>query len=970
MKKIRQIANRTLSLFLAFTMLCTVQDMTVFAQTATITPELEEELRDRTFQTIDGETQKMYSESYELTIEVFISTGCGWSKKALQYLRDMKLPEDKVDIFCIEVDCASKEDVQSLAKQLNTPGITYCYDTEIISNNKTQAYNDLKSYTDYYGDGVVGTPEYVVRDKTGKVLNWTGGWREPKEFAAIIESIGYAHVLPEDLKSGIEAEFDVTYNQSESRQMLSRINEFRTGDDAWEWNETDTGKIVHTDLGELTYDYELEKVAMQRAAELVAAYSHTRPNGQPCFSAYPSAFNISNQGENIAIGTGSLTEETVFTAWREEDEPYSGQGHRRNMLSQNFTTIGIAHVTYNGCHYWVQEFGSILVGDAETTANNDKTTVKVMISKDIVSEQTLKPEVKAVVMKVGESQTLPQINNAVRTNETWRSAPSLEFTVNAEWSVAIGDKVVSISEGKLHALKEGETEVTASYNGEEIKIPVTVTQGSTEDLDPAVILGQAKNDAIEKLESYVKELQAKNQYSSTAVGEMTFIIADARTNLDTATDTARVEFIFDWSKERLDGVTPEKTFDEIKQAAKEELSSYQSDQKETSEQKSQWEKIITDTQTTIDDAADRTSVNTALTRAKSLIDRIVAGEVITDDELNLDQKRAEAFRDLESYYQNINKDDYEYGEASWLADVFAQARYDIYNTAKNAQELESIVKNAKEEFDKTLTKEEKKQQQDQAEKALNAAKEAAVAKLNKYLENLNDYSSSQQKELKKLVENGIWDINHASSKSVMDKKLSDAEVKIKEKIEGYDKLNKSLLATAKSKAKKELQTYKDASNYRTAQQRELEKAIKEGEATIDAAKNKAGVETALKNAKAKIDKIKTDAQLKKEEGGKTGSPAKTSISGKIKAQKKGFTVKWKKQTKNVDGYEVCYSTSRKFPKKGTVTKTVSKNTTTKLTVKKLKAKKIYYIKVRTYKKVNGKKSVSAWSAVKTVKTKK
>lgn len=49
---------------------------------------------------------------------------------------------------------------------------------------------------------------------------------------------------------------------------------------------------------------------------------------------------------------------------------------------------------------------------------------------------------------------------------------------------------------------------------------------------------------------------------------------------------------------------------------------------------------------------------------------------------------------------------------------------------------------------------------------------------------------------------------------------------------------------------------------------------------------------------------------------------------------------------------------------------ISKNKTTSLTVKKLKANKKYYVRVRTYNKVNGKKIYSAWSKVKTVKTKK
>lgn len=77
----------------------------------------------------------------------------------------------------------------------------------------------------------------------------------------------------------------VTYGQTEARSMLELINAFRTGSDAWYWNEDDTTKTTCTGLSTLTYDYTLEAVAMQRAAEIALSYSHTRPNGESCATA-------------------------------------------------------------------------------------------------------------------------------------------------------------------------------------------------------------------------------------------------------------------------------------------------------------------------------------------------------------------------------------------------------------------------------------------------------------------------------------------------------------------------------------------------------------------------------------------------------------------------------------------------------------------------------------------------------------
>ncbi|MBR3148892.1 MAG: fibronectin type III domain-containing protein [Eubacterium sp.] len=88
---------------------------------------------------------------------------------------------------------------------------------------------------------------------------------------------------------------------------------------------------------------------------------------------------------------------------------------------------------------------------------------------------------------------------------------------------------------------------------------------------------------------------------------------------------------------------------------------------------------------------------------------------------------------------------------------------------------------------------------------------------------------------------------------------------------------------------------------------------------------------------------------------------------KLTAAKKAITVKWKKQTTQTTGYQLQLSTSKKFKKAKTIT--VKKNKTTSRKVTKLKAKKKYFVRIRTFKTVNGKRYYSDWSKVKTVKTK-
>lgn len=96
------------------------------------------------------------------------------------------------------------------------------------------------------------------------------------------------------------------------------------------------------------------------------------------------------------------------------------------------------------------------------------------------------------------------------------------------------------------------------------------------------------------------------------------------------------------------------------------------------------------------------------------------------------------------------------------------------------------------------------------------------------------------------------------------------------------------------------------------------------------------------------------------------NPPKSAVK-KLKKGKKSFTVYVKKQSKQTSGYQVQYSTSKKF--KSPKTKSLTSYKKTGLKVKKLKKHKKYYVRVRTYKKVGKAKYYSSWSSAKRVKTK-
>ena len=88
---------------------------------------------------------------------------------------------------------------------------------------------------------------------------------------------------------------------------------------------------------------------------------------------------------------------------------------------------------------------------------------------------------------------------------------------------------------------------------------------------------------------------------------------------------------------------------------------------------------------------------------------------------------------------------------------------------------------------------------------------------------------------------------------------------------------------------------------------------------------------------------------------------------KLVSKRKALVVYWNKIA-NVSGYQIQVATDKKF-KKNKKTVTIAKQNASKKIVKKLKAKKKYFVRVRAYKIVNGKKSYGKWSKIKSVKTK-
>lgn len=121
----------------------------------------------------------------------------------------------------------------------------------------------------------------------------------------------------------------------------------------------------------VTIDAELTEAAMQRAAECALNFSHTRPDGEDCFS-----ISARISGENIAAGRS--TPAAVMDQW------VNSPGHYSNIINSRWSSMGVGSFKVGAVTYWVQVFSESDATGAVPSGTKDVTaTIKLMY--DVVS---------------------------------------------------------------------------------------------------------------------------------------------------------------------------------------------------------------------------------------------------------------------------------------------------------------------------------------------------------------------------------------------------------------------------------------------------------------------------------------------------------------------------------------------------------------------------------------------------------
>ena len=226
----------------------------------------------------------------------------------------------------------------------------------------------------------------------------------------------YDSALTDDIYASATGTLNIsgTQNYTYASQVITLLNEQR----------------VNNGLSPLTADSTLTAAAMQRAAETVIYFSHTRPDGSRCFTAFDGSW----RGENIAAGQADPDE--VITGWM------NSTGHRKNILEANYTGVGVGCFNYKGINFWVQCFSDI-TADGSVRTGTASATAAVSASTDYINMSGRLAE--NTFSSAGETTTFTVSNNNVGWTYITATVDSSSFNYSSSSSAAKVDPTGNVT---------------------------------------------------------------------------------------------------------------------------------------------------------------------------------------------------------------------------------------------------------------------------------------------------------------------------------------------------------------------------------------------------------------------------------------------------------------------------------------------------------------------------------------------
>ncbi len=249
----------------------------------------------------------------------------------------------------------------------------------------------------------------------------------------------------------------VEFNQIEARTMLDKINALRA-----EQNDEDVEPLV--------IDYDLEKVAMQRAAEIAVTFGTTRPDGASAEQTLVEyGFNPTGRynifAEMICMGDNNTTDlEAAF-------DYFASTSKYRVSLLGYYYSVGIGHVRIDETDFWVIDLYNKSKNLEVTSPVNGKVYFPLNIPDSLLASVSAEYESGVTSVSVGVTAAtpvyLPKAKFVGSEMDVIYLAP-IDFWSEDEYVKALG----TIIKGK----KAGTGTISGTVLGKTLSVNIEVTE--------------------------------------------------------------------------------------------------------------------------------------------------------------------------------------------------------------------------------------------------------------------------------------------------------------------------------------------------------------------------------------------------------------------------------------------------------------------------------------------------------------
>lgn len=397
---------------------------------------------DTEFTTVDGDRVSSHSEGI-VTILLFARTNgmCLNSNNVIKSLCSSNwIQKEDVRLLIVDIDQSPVETVRAMQNENGKDAAVFCYDETYAASFTMFSY--LRDTAGAASS--VTLPVTVIIDGNNKVQYCRTGYITTDAIYSYVADLAGWDAMGEDDNGRVDVYVEGTFDEEQAFQVLELVNEARAAQ----------GK------NPLKIDAVLTEKAMQRAAECSVYYSHTRPNGESCFSILERPYTM-GCAENIAAGYQSA--DAVVTGW------LNSPGHYANIMNENYESIGIGCFYQNGTRYWTQLFSVYSGAEKSKETNSVK---KVVVKADSNNLGSLSLRYAKKELQAGETAA-PILS---LTNLGFGSSVPSKDNITFQTS---NEAVIKVDEdGTLHARSQGTAVITAVLDGVlKAEYTVTVRQG-------------------------------------------------------------------------------------------------------------------------------------------------------------------------------------------------------------------------------------------------------------------------------------------------------------------------------------------------------------------------------------------------------------------------------------------------------------------------------------------------------------